>query len=94
MRHFSGSKFAKSHTSVIEHAVIVVKIAQRMSWISKIILGEIKQCGSGKIHYDIKEIQAGIQVVVRGPRTVQRITLITGDKKGTKKELQKKIGIT
>lgn len=91
--HFSGPKFGKSHSTVIDHAVDMVKAAKKMPWVRKIVLGEIKQCGSGLIRYDFKDIQAGIEVMVRGPRTVQKIALITSNREETKVELKKKLGL-
>ena len=78
MPHISASKLTRSHTTIIDAAVDVVKLAQKMPEVTKISLGVIKSgLPSGVRRIKCKPIQGGLQVSVRGTNSKQDLYMYT-----------------
>ena len=67
----------RSHTSLIEAALPVVKKASQMPEVSKISLGIIKQINIGKPRIKFSTITGGIKAVIRGNASIQEIFIYT-----------------
>ncbi|HBL51969.1 MAG: hypothetical protein A3D24_03340 [Candidatus Blackburnbacteria bacterium RIFCSPHIGHO2_02_FULL_39_13] len=78
MKHISGGKVNRSHTTVIDAAEKFVKAAQKLPEVNKISLGPIKM-GLPAGDYNVKfiPIVGGVQAKVRGPRSIQVVFLYT-----------------
>ena len=82
MSHAAGKKVASRHTTIIEAAEPVVKAANKLDCVTNIVLGVIQQ-GKGaaaKKSLKITDIPAGLQVKVRGPKTVQELFIYTSNR--------------
>ncbi len=78
MPHISASKLTRSHTTIIDAAIAVVKLAQKMPEVTKIALGVIKpNLPSGQKRVKCKPIQGGVQVTVRGTNSKQDLYVYT-----------------
>jgi hypothetical protein len=88
-KKFSGKKFSKEHTTATDAAVPIVKLAEKLPEVDKIVLGPITQCSSGRgaKALKIKEIPAGLEISVRGGSTAQKLWLYCRDTIETKKRL-------
>lgn len=86
-KHRQGGKFGGSHTSLIDHAVDVVDAAAKLEFVSRIVLGVIDHGKSKKPRLKFKPIQAGLEVVVYGPITLQTVYVYTTDPKAAEKAM-------
>lgn len=94
--HKTGKKITSNHTSIIDAAFPVVESAERLSEVTKISLGVIKQVGKSRGQHRIKflPIVGGWKITVRGSSTVQEIYVYTEDPPGTKTALEARFGLT
>ena len=85
MAHLDSKKISGAHTSKIDVAESVIESASNLDCVSKIVLGVIKRVKSPAISKSLKinEIPAGIQVKVRGPKSVQELFIYTDDRPQT-----------
>lgn len=92
---FAGKKFTGSHTTVIDAAVDLVKDANRSEFVSKISLGIIRQCrpGRGQQRTKVKNIQAGLEIIIRGNTYVQTIYLYLNEPEINREALLKELNI-
>lgn len=84
MLKISGDKFTRSHTTATETSKEVLRLLKSVSQIKKISLGVITKSGRsrGGKRVKIKEIPAGLELVVRGQSSIQKIYIyIDGDNK-------------
>ena len=74
---FGGKKFSGNHTTVIDAAENIIKLAEREILVRKISLGIIKQCkmGQGNKNLKIEEVPAGLKLTVKGNAYAQTIYL-------------------
>ena len=79
----SSKKLTRSHTTLIDGAIRVVKRAVEMSEVSKVSLGIIKKISIGKPRIKFLPITGGIKAIVRGNAYVQEIFIYTSDDKKT-----------
>jgi hypothetical protein len=79
----SHKKLTRSHTTLIDSAIDVVKCAVEMPEVSKVSLGIIKKLSVGKPRIKFLPITGGIKAVVRGNVYIQEIFIYTTDNKRT-----------
>ena len=85
MTRLTGKKISGAHTSRIDAAESVIKSADKLNCVSKIVLGVIKRVNSPAVGKSVKitDIPAGIRVKVRGPKSVQELFVYTSDRQLT-----------
>ena len=81
MPHLAGKKIAKSHSTITESAGEIIKLIQSHPLVTKIVTGEIKVIKAGPTRIKITRIPAGLQLMIRGHNSRQKIFLYTGDPK-------------
>jgi len=95
-RHKTGRKITTSHTSIIDAAVPVVEAAEKLSEVTKISLGIIKQVGKasrgGQQRLKFLPIVGGWKITIRGSATIQEVYVYTNEPKNTRQALQKGFG--
>jgi hypothetical protein len=74
-----GSKFSRSHSTVIPDAEEFVALAKTVDLVSKISIGLITPCAAGPVRIKIKEDQRALRVQVRGRSAVQTFYLYGSD---------------
>lgn len=78
--HLSGGKVTRAHTTAIAEAGQVVKAADRLPEVSKIVLGVITQgLPRGQARVKCLPITGGLRVEVRGASSKQQIFVYTSD---------------
>ncbi|MFH1142508.1 MAG: hypothetical protein ABIH67_02665 [Candidatus Uhrbacteria bacterium] len=87
-KHIAGKKTSK-HSSVIEPALPIVRGLMRRDEVTKISLGQIQQVRNGKQSVKTKELSGGLQLVVRGTCSIQKISVYSKDLQETKQFLAK-----
>ena len=87
-KHIAGKKISK-HSSVIEPALPIVKKLMRRPEVTKISLGQIQQVRNGKQSVKIKGLSGGLQLVVRGTCSIQKISVYSKELESTKQFLSK-----
>lgn len=89
MLHAASKKTSGSHTSRIDAAESVIKLASQLDCVSKIVLGVIKHVKSPPVGKSIKisDIPAGIRVKIRGPKSVQELFIYTNNRQLTTSEI-------
>lgn len=89
MPHAAGKKFAAKHGSVIEVAEDLVQAAVGLECVSKVVLGLIKQVKGAPVSKSLKitEVPAGLQLKVRGPKSIQLIFIYTNNRAQTIKTI-------
>ena len=82
MPHPTSKKISGTHTSRIDVAESVIVSASKLDCVSKIVLGVIKRVKSPAVGKSIKvsDIPAGLQVKVRGPKSVQELFIYTDNR--------------
>ena len=90
MAHLDSKKISGAHTSRIDVAESVIASASKLECVSKIVLGVIKRVKSPAVGKSIKvnDIPAGIQVKVRGPKSIQELFIYTDDRPLTTQEIR------
>lgn len=86
-KHFAGKKFSPSHTTVIDEATETAKLASRLSEVTKVTLGIIKNIKNGKRNIAFTKIPAGLLVKVRGNSSIQQLFIFTSDSAKTQDKL-------
>ena len=76
-KHLAGKKISKRHTTVIDAAIPLIRVAEKMSLVSKIVLGVIASAKHGPHRVKYTEIPGGIKAKVRGGIYVQEIYFYT-----------------
>jgi hypothetical protein len=79
----SSKKITRSHTTLIDGAINVVRHAVKMPEVSKVSLGIIKKISIGKPRIKFLPITGGVKAIVRGNAYVQEIFIYTSDDKKT-----------
>ena len=87
-KHIAGKKISK-HSSVIEPALPIVRDLMRRDEVSKISLGMIQQVRNAKQSVRVKERSGGLQLVIRGTCSIQKISVYSKDLESTKQFLEK-----
>tara|TARA_Y100000031_G_scaffold153876_2_gene200199 strand:+ start:684 stop:962 length:279 start_codon:yes stop_codon:yes gene_type:complete len=87
-KHIAGKKISK-HSSVIEPALPIVRKLMRRDEVTKISLGMIKQVRNAKQSIRTKDLSGGLQLVVRGTCSIQKISVYSKDLELTKQFLAK-----
>ncbi len=77
MPHLAGKKVAKSHSTIIIEAEVLIKKALKTNFVEKVVIGEIKVINTGKVRLKITKVPAGLKLVVRGKGARQEIFLYT-----------------
>lgn len=79
MSSWAGKKISGRHSSLIDVAENIVKVAVSLDCVSKIVLGVIKQVKGPAVGKSIKisPVAAGLKLKVRGPKTVQELFIYT-----------------
>jgi len=86
-KHIAGKKTSK-HSSVIEPALPIVRKLMRRPEVTKVSLGQIQQVRNGKQSVKIKELSGGLQLIVRGTCSIQKISIYSKDLEKTKNHLK------
>lgn len=79
----SHKKLTRSHTTLIDSAIDIVKHAVEMPEVSKVSLGIIKKLSVGKPRIKFLPITGGVKAIVRGNAYIQEIFIYTKDDKKT-----------
>jgi hypothetical protein len=80
-----GGKFNQNHSTVIDVSIPLIKKLNKLDYVTKIILGPIRQLKSGQIRIVVQgDIQAGIKVFVRGSGCGQQFFVYTEEKEKLK----------
>ena len=87
-RHFQGGKFTASHTTVIEPAERVLKIAEALDIVSKISIGMIRRIPSKVARLKFKEVPAGLMLTVIGKGSMQDVVIYTKDRENVQRALE------
>ena len=74
-----GSKFSRSHSTVIPDAEEFLALAKSIDLVSKISIGLITPSTAGTVRIKIKEDQHALRVQVRGKNAVQTFYLYGSD---------------
>jgi len=83
-KHLAGGKLTRSHTTLIDAAVPVVRALQNRSEVSKISLGIIKVIGKGPPTMKLTPVVGGWKLVIRGNVSLQELVVYTGDPEATR----------
>ena len=75
--HTSGSKITRSHTTLIDIAVPVIRAIEKHPLINKISLGIIKKITVGQPRIKFLPITGGCKLVIRGRITIQEFFIYT-----------------
>lgn len=91
MPHAAGKKIAAKHGSVIEVAEDLVTAVVKLDSVTKVVLGLIKHVKGSPVTKSLKitEIPAGLQLKVRGPKSVQLLFIYTSDRTGVTAKVTK-----
>lgn len=87
--NFSHKKLTRSHTTLIDGAINIVKHATTMTEVSKISLGIIKKISIGKPRIKFLPITGGVKSIIRGNAYIQEIFIYTNNPENTTKALTK-----
>lgn len=89
MSHVAGPKISGRHTTLIDAALDVVEAVNSLDCVTKIVLGIIEQAYGLPVEKRIMIviIPAGIQVKIRGPKTIQALFIYTNDRLRTCKSV-------
>ena len=87
MGKFSGKGFGR-HSTVIDAAEAVVKVAQKDSRVTKVSLGIIRKAPNAPRRIKFLEINGGWKITVRGRIYIQELWVYTPTAKVVKKVLQ------
>jgi hypothetical protein len=89
--HAAGKKISGRHTTLIDVARPIVKTAEGLDCVTKIVLGLIQQAKGTAVSKSLKilNVQAGLRLKVRGSKTVQEIFIYTRDRHKTATEVTK-----
>lgn len=83
-----GSTFNNRHTTVIEHAFPIVRLAGEDSRVRKMTIGPIKQARGGRLRLKIVYQPAGLRITVRAPGSVQTFNVMTSKPEGVKAAIE------
>ncbi|MDR3558273.1 MAG: hypothetical protein P4L61_01950 [Candidatus Pacebacteria bacterium] len=72
-----GGKITDSHTTMTETSAEVVHVANKLSEVTKIGLGEIRHVPGGRRDIKFSAITGGIKATVRGNGAVHQIFIYT-----------------
>lgn len=87
--HLAGGKISSSHTTVIDAAIELVKTADKLEEVSKIVLGMITPgLGVGRHVIKFLPIMRGLKVVVRGTNSKQELFIYTSNPVRTESALR------
>ena len=87
-----GPKFSRSHSTVIDGAVPVLRFAKEMAEVTKIVLGPITVKVGGKFRIDWRIIPAGLKLTVQGPKSAQIFYVYTREPRVVKSRLKQGFG--
>jgi hypothetical protein len=87
-KHIAGKKISK-HSSVIEPALPIVRGLMRRDEVTKVSLGQIQQVRNSKQSVRVKERSGGLEIIVRGTCSIQKISVYSKDLELTKQYLSK-----
>jgi hypothetical protein len=82
-----GTKFSRSHTTVIPEAEEFLACAKGIALVNKISIGLITPCSSGPIRIKIKIDPHALRIQVRGRSAVQTFYIYGGDLNAIEKTL-------
>lgn len=74
-----GTKFSRSHTTVIPEAEEFLSCAKGIASVNKIAIGLITPCSAGPIRIKIKTDPHALRIQVRGRSAVQTFYIYGGD---------------
>lgn len=87
--HLSGGKVTRAHTTATNEAARVVKRAEKLPCVSKIVLGVIVQSlPPGQARIKFLPITGGLRAEVRGSSSKQQLYIYTSDVSQTERFLQ------
>lgn len=86
----SGKKVTKSHQTVIDAAQSLVRAAEPLPYVSKIVLGIIRSSRSSRAHRQLKivPIPAGLKLIVRSNMYLQDLYIYTTDREALTRILE------
>ncbi|MFA6082068.1 MAG: hypothetical protein WC773_01455 [Patescibacteria group bacterium] len=89
MRHAQGGKIRGKHTSIIDEAESLIKAVDGLACVTGVSLGFIQHTKGRPVPKNLKflDVDAGLQLTVRAPKTVQTLIVYTSDRTGTAKAL-------
>lgn len=87
MPHVAGKKVAKKHSTIIETAEPLIKFAVKHPLVDKVVTGEIVAIRNGPRRLKITIIPAGLQLMVRGVNSRQKLFIYTAQARLIEKEL-------
>jgi len=88
-----GTKFSRSHSTVIPDAEEFLACAKSIALVNKISIGLITPCSAGPVRIKIKTDQHALRIQVRGRSAVQTFYLYGGDLDAIEKCLRQDPGI-
>ncbi len=91
--HVSGGKVGGNHTTIIPAAEKLVKFLRKHRAVTNVALGEIGQVGNGPFRVSVKEITGGLEVKVRGTRTIQTIKVYTSQGTFVARQLRREFDV-
>ncbi|TSC56591.1 MAG: hypothetical protein Greene071421_103 [Parcubacteria group bacterium Greene0714_21] len=91
MPNWQGKKSGGTHTTLIDAAEPLVKAAEKLPEVTKIVLGFIKATPGkkGKRRVKFTITRSGFLMIVRGNTSVQEIRIYTDSPKEVKQNLEK-----
>lgn len=89
MAKWQGAKAGGTHTTVIEAALPLIKVAEKMDAVKKIVPGYIQPTPgrTGERRVRFKPISGGIRITVRGNVAIQEIYIYTDSPKEVQEHL-------
>ena len=87
-KHRAGGKFTASHTTVTDDAAAVADAAEKIESVTKITLGLINREKCRKSRLVFREVQAGWEVKVCSPQSIQTMIIFTKDREGVRAVLE------
>jgi hypothetical protein len=88
--HLAGGKITRSHTTAIDEAAALVKAADRLPEVKKIVLGVIvRGLPVGLPRLKCLPVTGGLRIEVRGTAAKQQLYVYTSDIEATESYLRK-----
>ena len=91
--HVAGGKVGGNHTTIIPTAEGLVKFLKRQKAVTNVSLGEIRQVGNGSHRISVKEITGGLEVKVRGTKTIQILKICTSQGKFVARQIRREFNV-
>lgn len=80
MKHLSGKKISKSHSTIINEAKKLASFLITEPLVNKLSIGEIRVIGNGHKRIKTLSFPAGVKLIVRGRNNVQYFFIYTSQR--------------